>query len=647
MGKDINFLDVDVDSWCPPSELPDLRNRSVIAIDLETKDPNLRKHGPGWGRNDGEVIGYAVAADGWSGYCPIGHDGGGNMDPVLVRRWLNDILGGEHAIKVGHNMQYDLGWMKRDGVYPKGKIVDTMMTASLLDENRMGFSLNALCYDWLGKTKSEKLLVEAAKSFGVNPKSEMYKLPAMFVGPYAQVDAELALELYHYEMGQIDLNQLRDIFDLEMELLPMLVDMTFRGIRIDTDAAEIAREGVKKRMVKIQKALDKEAGGPISVWAGNDLAKAFDNMGMAYGRTPINEETGSGGNPSFTAGFLETQGSTFATNVVEMRKLSKVAGTFIDGILEHASDAGRIHSHINQLRSDDGGTITGRLSMSNPNLQQIPARDPELKKMVRGLFLPEEGEEWCVLDYSQQEPMLAVHYADAWGAYRGRPLRGVEEMIKMYQDDPDADFHSFAAALTGIGRTPSKAIGLGRMYGMGKRLMAANLGITIAEAEEMLGKFDANMPFLKELAKAVESKVQDPRSGGSIRTLRGRMCRFDKWEPSSFGQHKAMAYEEAVAAHGPHVRLKRAMTYKALNKLIQGSAADMTKQAMVNLGREGVLPMLQVHDDLNFSVSDRSVIPRYKEIMESAVELAVPVRCDVEIGPNWGAAKEIDLDKLL
>ena len=147
---------------------------------------------------------------------------------------------------------------------------------------------------------------------------------------------------------------------------------------------------------------------------------------------------------------------------------------------------------------------------------------------------------------------------------------------------------------------------------------------------------------MKALMDGVARQLDDPKSRGAIRSLKGRKCRFDLWEPDSFEMHKAMPYEEDVAAHGPHTRLKRAYTYKALNRLIQASAADMTKQAMINVCKAGVLPMLQIHDELAFSVDTAEQARELANVMEQAVPLSVPNKCDIDIGPSWGEATEVD-----
>ena len=616
--------------WIPPLELPDLTSASKIAIDVETRDPNLKKNGPGWPTGDGEVVGYAVAVDGWSGYIPIRHLGGGNLDEKIVNRWLKKVFECP-ADKIMHNAQYDLGWIKHMGFTVNGRIIDTMLIASLLDENRFSYSLNALSYDLLNKTKSEKALTEAAREFGVDPKAEMWKMPAMYVGPYAEADAELTLELWHYFSVKLGQEDLWSIANLELDLLPCLVDMTMRGIRVDVNRVERTRDGLLKRERDVLKKLKSVAGPGVEIWAAQSLAKAFDKLGIHYPKTDK-------GAPSFTKLFLQDHQHPVAKLIVEARNLNKTSGTFINSIMKHCHADGRIHSHINQIRSDSGGTVSGRISMSNPNLQQIPARDPELGPMIRSLFLPEEGDQWAAIDFSQQEPRILVHYAHVYGKTRGIPLEGAADFVEAYKNNPETDFHSLVAEMANIPRKQAKTINLGLIYGMGVNKMSEQLDITVDEAKILVNQYHSRVPFVKGLMTGVMNRLNAKSSGGALRSLEGRKCRFDSWEPDTFAMNKALPYKEAVDEYGPTTRLKRAYTYKALNRLIQASAADMTKKAMVNLYKMGKLPMLQIHDELAMSVKNIEEAQEIAKVMEDAVPLEVPNVCDVEIGPSWGEA---------
>ena len=617
--------------WVPPHDLPDLTEAKRIAVDVETRDPNIKANGPGWATGDGEVVGYAIATDTWSGYIPIRHNGGGNLDEKIVNRWLKKVFECP-ADKIMHNAQYDAGWIRRMGFDLKGKMFDTMLIGSLLDENRFSYSLNALAFDYLDKTKSERLLNEAAQAFGLDPKSEMHKMPAMFVGPYAEADAEITLELFNYFNSKIISEGVADIVDLETRLLPCLIDMTLRGVRVDLDKAERLRNELLKREKTVLQSIKKLTGMDVEIWAAQSIAKAFEKLELSYPRTEKDA-------PSFTKSYLSDHEHELPKLIVEARNLNKTSGTFINTILKHCRSDGRIHSHINQIRSDDGGTVSGRISMNNPNLQQIPARDPELGPMIRGLFLPEEGDQWAAIDFSQQEPRILVHYAHVFGQNRNSPLRGAEEFVNMYNSDPKTDFHTMVAEMAQIPRKQAKTINLGMMYGMGVNKLADQLGIEADEARDIIKQYHSRVPFVKGLMNGVMNRLNEKDSKGELRSLLGRKCRFPLWEPDGFEMNKALPFEDAVKTYGDTVRLKRAYTYKALNRLIQASAADMTKKAMVDLYESGHLPLIQIHDEIAMSVKTVADAKNIAKIMENALPLSVPNLCDVEIGPSWGSAR--------
>jgi len=620
--------------WLPPEHpFPEIFDAPEIAIDVETRDPDLKTRGPGWPIKNGEVVGYAIAVPGWKAYFPVGHLGGGNMDARQINKYLKKVFECP-ADKIMHNAQYDLGWLRAMGFDVKGRIIDTMLTAALIDENRFSYSLNALCYDYLGKTKSEKTLVAAAREFGVDPKGQMWKLPSMYVGFYAEVDAEITLELWHHFKTILNNEDLWDIWKLETSLLPHLVSMTERGIRVDVDQAERTKQALLKRERSTYTEINKLAGMNVEIWAAASIAKAFDKSSLQYPRT----EKGS---PSFTKTFLAEHPHDLPKLILQARNLNKIQGSFIDSILRYVGKDGRVHGHINQVRSDDGGTVSGRISMSNPALQTIPARDPELGPMMRRLFLPEEGESWAAIDYSQQEPRILTSYAKRFGDYRKMAMGGVDTFINEYNDNPDADFHSMVAELSGLPRKTAKVINLALMYGMGVNKLSQQLDIPLEEAKDLTRQYHDKVPFVKQLTQGVQRYLDDPRSNGTIRSLRGRKCRFNLFEPDSFEMTKAMPYADAVNAYGPTTKLKRAYTFKALNRLIQASAADMTKQAMVNVCEAGHIPLLQVHDELAFSVKSEAQARELAKIMEDAVLLEVPNKCDIDLGPNWGDAKEL------
>ena len=609
--------------WVPPETFPDLSSAKEIAIDLETCDPNLERFGPGWPRKDGYVVGYAVAVEGWRGYYPVAHAGGGNLDKGLVERWIKKVLA-LPADKIMHNAAYDCGWLMASGFRVEGRVFDTMLAAPLVDENRFSFALNSLGFDYVKEVKSEAGLKEAAADFGVHPKKELWKLPAMYVGAYAEQDAALTLKLWHQLKIKMREEEVESIFELETDLFPVLLGITAQGILFNQEKAGFLIKDMRFREKQLLMDIKKESGVHVDIWAAASISVAFDKIKVEYPRSAT-------GLPSFTKNFLDTCEHPIARKIVEARELNKTHGTFLQPYLDFSAHDGRIHPSINQLRSDDGGTITGRLSMSSPNLQQVPARHEIIGPLVRSLFLPEKEELWAANDFSSQEPRLLVHYATLL------ELNGATKMADAYKTDPDTDFHQMVADMAGIKRKQAKTIGLGLCYGMGKSKLAKELDLPLDEADGLIKTFHAKVPFLRGTIDAVMRRIENASSNGSIRTLLGRKCRFPLWEPMEWGVNKALPYDEAVAKYGS--RVKRAYSYKGLNKLMQGSAADQTKAAMIALHKAGFNILLQVHDELALSVKNRAEAEEAARIMATAVELMVPSRVDVEIGPSWGEAK--------
>ena len=606
--------------WVMPDDLKDLKGCKEIAIDLETNDPGLTTSGSGSVVGKGHIAGVAVAVEGWSGYFPIGHENGGNMDKKLVLGWLQEILNQEYTTFIFHNAMYDVCWLRAVGISIKGKIVDTMIAASLVNENRFKFDLNSLAKEYVGIGKDENVLRIAAKDFGVDPKAEMWRMPAMYVGEYAERDAEVTLKLWQRLSIELHNEELMDIFNLETKLFPCLVDMRFKGVRVDLEHAAKLKKNLIIREDKILKNIKDLVGFDIEINAARSIAKGFDKLKLPYDRTEKSNE------PSFTKNFLQNHPHPLPKAIADAREINKARTTFIDSITKHSSK-GRIHADINQIRSDQGGTVTGRFSMSNPNLQQIPARHPELGPMIRSIFIPEEKCKWGTFDYSQQEPRILVHYAKL------QNLEGVDEIVDAYNQG-DADFHQVVADMAGIERKQAKTINLGLMYGMGKNKLMSELGLQKEAAEKLIKQYHAKAPFVKQLMDNVTRKAENR---GKIRTLGGRACHFNFWTPTQFGVFTPLPLEQARKEYDEP--LKRAFTYKALNKLIQGSAADMTKKSMVALYENGIIPHIQIHDEVDISIESPEQAEKIIEIMESAVTLKVPNKVDYESGKNWGEIK--------
>ena len=609
--------------WNTPIEYKDLSQYKEVAIDLETRDDGLNeKLGAGWALGKGEIVGFAVAVEGWKGYFPFGHLGGGNMIPEQVKKYMKDVCALPNT-KIFHNAQYDVGWLEASGITVNGPVVDTMIAAALINENRFSYSLNALSVDYLNEIKAETELREAAAAHGIDPKAEMWKLPAEHVGYYAEQDAELTLKLWQRFKHEITSQSLTTVWEMEQQLLPILIKMRQRGVRVQVEKAAELQKEMKLQEKEILLDIQKEIGIEIDIWAPRQIAKAFDKLKLEYPRTEKTKE------PSFTQNWLINNKNKIAQLIVSAREVNKFHGTFLSSIMKYQIN-GRIHGEINQLRGDNGGTVSGRLSMSNPNLQQVPSRNKDFGPKIRSLFIPEEGHKWGSFDYSQQEPRMTVHYA----ASIGDGYEGSNELVDAYQN-ASADFHQTVADLVGIDRTQAKTIGLGLMYGMGKNKLANSLGVSKDEANELIIKYNKKVPFVKKLSDRCKYAADEK---GVIRTKKGRKCRFDMWETRDFGLHQAEKYEDAVAKYGKD-NIKRAYTYKALNRLIQGSSADQTKQSMLDCYNAGHLPMLQIHDELCFNIKDEAHAKEIQKLMQNTIEFKVPSVVEYGLGESWGDAK--------
>jgi len=609
--------------WSCPAEYKDLSHAKEIAIDLETRDEGIGSgQGAGWATGNGNIIGFAVATEGWQGYYPFNHFGGGNMIPAQVKKYIKDVCA-LPCTKIFHNAQYDIGWLEQEGYKINGEIIDTMIAAAIVDENRWSYSLNTLSKDYLGEIKAETDLIIAAKEHGVDPKGEMWKLPAEYVGFYAEQDARLTYLLWQQLKKEIVQQSLGTIWELESSLLPVLIKMRQRGVRVKVEQAESLRSKMRLQEKELLKEIKKEAGLEVDIWAARQIATAFDKLKIDYPRTAKTHE------PSFTQNWLINCRHKIAKLIVKTREINKFHNTFLSSIMKYQVK-GRIHAEINQLRSDNGGTVSGRLSMSHPNLQQVPARNKEFGPMIRSLFIAEEDHQWGSFDYSQQEPRMTVHYASSIG----NGYEGSRDLVKAYHE-ASADFHQTVADLVGIERTQAKTIGLGLMYGMGKNKLANSLGLSKEEAQLLISKYNRKVPFVKLLS---DRCMQTASEKGVIRTKKGRKCRFNLWEPRDFGLHNAETFENAVAKYGRD-NIKRAYTYKALNRLIQGSSADQTKQAMLACADAGHIPILQIHDELCFNIKDKKMADEIKKIMEGCIEFKVPFVVDKKLGDSWGNAK--------
>lgn len=637
--------------WRPPTQFPDLSRARVISIDTETKDPELPDHGPGWARGKGHMVGVSVGVPGggkW--YFPFRHEveAQDNLPPEAVIAWLRDTLANPHQPKVGANLSYDLGWLRHEGVEVAGELVDVQYAEALLDE-RAKVGLEILAQKYLGEGKDTNLLYRWCSDYYGGPVSSeqrknIYRAPPRLVGPYAETDADLPLRLAPVLYPLLEREGMVDLFRMECELIPLMLAMRYAGVTVNLAKAEELRDTLQERSKVEAARLRDLVGFDVDINAADSLAKAFDKVGLTYGRTPK-------GKPSFTKVFLTNLNHPVGDRIREIRKLDKLRGTFVESYILNSHVNGKVYGQFHPLRSDDGGTRSGRFSSSTPNLQNIPARDEELAPLVRGLFIPDEGHRWWrKYDYSQIEYRFLAHFAV--GAL-------AEEVRRIYNENPDTDYHEMTLDLVAPvagwdvstkdrrkhHRRPIKNINFGLIYGMGVDKLSNDLGLTRTQGKQLFAAYHSAAPFAKATMDACS---EEARLTGVITTILGRKSRFDLWEPASWGNGDdtiALPYEKAILQWG---NIRRAYTHKALNRRLQGSAADMMKMAMVRCWKEGIfdatgVPRLTVHDELDFSDPGGrdEAFREMRRVLESAIKLRIPVRADCDIGPDWGHVKEL------
>lgn len=628
--------------WTPPSHLPDRLEGKVIGLDTETRDPLIKSWGPGWAIGEGYVVGVSIAADNWKGYLPIRHERGPNLDARIVKQWLNKVLSDPNQGKVGANVGYDLGWLDREGVTVQGPLYDVAYACALLDEDRMSYSLDAMGKHDLNRTKDERLLREAAAAFGYGKaiKDNLWRLPPAHVGPYAEEDAVLARDLLLEYTPRMEREDLWDLFaNTECALIRPLMKMRKKGVRVDLDRAAQLAKRFGTEFADIVHEIRRRWGYAPEVWSSESLSVLFDKAGVEYPKTLA-------GKPSFQAAWLSAQSSDVAQMVLRARRLDKMKSSFAESMIAGHAKNGRIHCEFHPLRSDDGGTVSGRFSSSNPNLQQVPSRDEERAPLVRGCFIPEDGCRWGQFDYSEQEPRTLVHFASLVNA------KGAEEAVRYYRDNPKASFHTFVSELTGMERKKAKIINLGLFYAMGGVKLCRSLGLPVVvretrnggtyeapgpEAIEILEQYNEKLPFVSAMQELTKDLVE---RRGYIKTLLKRRARFNLWEPASMRQTKLGLPKWKAEKTWPGVPLKRAFMHKALNRLVQGSSADMMKRAIIEVDRAGYTPHLTVHDELDDSIENERQGREITEIMKTCVNLVVPLRVDAEYGSDWGHVSE-------
>jgi DNA polymerase I-like protein with 3'-5' exonuclease and polymerase domains len=611
-----------VENWRPPAEFPILP-AGFVALDLETKDEGLSQGvGPGWPWGGGKIVGIALTWATGECYIPVQHPGGGNLDLRLVLRWLKDQMRRKDITWVLANALYDFGWI---GEWPEGRVIDVQILAPLLNENKRAYGLDALGKEYLGVGKKETSLERYAAMRGwKRPKDMIWRMPAPIVAPYALQDTRLTLDLALKMLPICEQEELGQAIALEEQLQPILWMMRRNGVRVDLDGAERLKLKYEQKTKEAIQQIQRQTGVTISPWDVPSLAKALAHEGINVPQTAT-------GLPSVTKELLAEwgkAGSVSAKLILSARQYDKAKSTFIEGHFLGSARNGRIFPEFPPLRSetDDGsgyGTVSYRFSCRNPNLQQLPGRGDEFTADIRGLCLPEEGEEWHSADYSQQEPRMAIHYAE------GMKVPGGKEAADRLRATSDTwDFHTETSEIVGIPRKRVKSISLGRMYGAGDAGCATLMGLPTVEiqtrngprliagpeAKVLLDTYDAKYPWVRESTDYVKD-VATRR--GWIRLLGGYRARF--------------ARRKGEVGDFPH---------KAFNRLVQGGSAAQTKKSIIIYYEiTGRVPLVTVHDENGVSGGNREKKALAEAMVSSfAEDLRVPMRVDATSGRSWGEA---------
>jgi len=434
-------------AWDMPTSLPDYSGASVISLDIETYDPGLIEKGPGHVFNNGHIEGVSLALDETTyGYYPVTTEKHGGFSVDQIIEWLNRIFGRDTTM-VGHSLLYDYGWLNHYGFKHTGKFFDVQFAEALIDEHRKHYSLDAIAHDYgLAGKKTVELYEWCNYAFGggVGPKqrANIYRAPLYLVGPYAEADAYVPMQVKAFQEPIIDEEGLRAVLDMENALIPMLTAMRKRGVRVDEKSRDTLDSQLTSELVKACSVIEEYAGHTINADSPDEIAKVFDKQGWSYPYTAKTKK------PSFTKAFLQSVDEPFVKSILTCRSLSKMQSTFVRGYFNKAYK-GRLHCNIHPLRTDDNGTVSGRFSTTAPNLGNIPSRDPTWAPLIRGLFLPDEGEEWVSLDIKQAEFRFLAHYGMGDGA---------SALRAKYCRDPTTDFHAAVQKGTGIGRKPIKTL---------------------------------------------------------------------------------------------------------------------------------------------------------------------------------------------
>ncbi|MEJ5200144.1 MAG: DNA polymerase I, partial [Anaerolineae bacterium] len=579
----------------------------MVAFDTETT---------GLDPQQAELVGLAVA---WgrqanqAAYIPLRHADTAGLPWESVRQALQPAFAVAGQVKVAHNAGYDLSILNRYGLRIQGELVDTMIAAWLLDPSNRGLGLKDLAW-----TRLHTEMTPIADLIG-SGKSQitMDRVPAATAAAYAGADAVMTLRLADVLLPEVAEKGLLPLFrDIEMPLVPVLVDMEATGIKLDVQVLKQMSVELTARLRQLELEIQRIAGYAFNINSTQQLSDVlFGKLGLP------------------TEGLKKTQAGTYSTAaevleglrgkheivdlILEQRQLSKLLSTYVDALPSMVNPrTGRVHTSYNQT-----GAETGRLSSTNPNLQNIPVRT-EVGREIRRAFVAETGWRLLSADYSQVELRILAH------------ISGDEYLLAAFARGED--IHASAAAkvygiplsqVTKEQRAVAKMMNFATSYGVTAFGLAQRTGLSRTEAEQFMQRYFATYPGVK---RYIEETKKLAREQGYVETLLGRRRYFPVLKTTANTQQ---AYNVRQAA-------ERA----AINHPIQGTAADIIKIAMIRLHRalaEGgyrARMLLQVHDELVLEVPEAELTvvgPLVREVMEGAYPLKAALKVDLEAGPNW------------
>jgi len=633
--------------WKPATEFPDLSGAKAISFDVETFDPEINDFGAGWARGKGHIIGVALATDdGYKKYFPLRHEEGFNHPPS-IRDYIKDQISRPHQPKVAHNAIYDVGWLTFEGLPVVGELHDSWTAEKLLNHSSSA-SLEETAQRYLKEGKESTELYKwawdywgsgVAKTTAEMRKLSMqnlYRTPAELVGFYGESDVDLPLRILPKQFERMEELGLSEVYRMECDLIGLLVQMRLKGVQVDLEKADAAYKAFGVAITELQKEIDEIAGKPINTGSALEIAPVFDKLKIKYPRTEKTDK------PSFKGEFLKTVEHPLAAKIVEIEDLKKMQSSFIKGQILEANVESKVFCTFNPLRA-----VTGRMSCSDPNLQQTPSRG-NLAKTVKSCFIPDFGHsEWRDYDFSSIESRILAHFAVGQGA---------KDLRKEYNNDPFTDYHTFTQTmiknLVGLelNRKHVKNVNFAGIYGASEKKLQRMMGLTDAEATTFFEAYHTGLPYVRETMKHVSHGASQC---GFTTTIMGRRALFDKWEPK-FNKERVMPlkFKDAVRVFGPNVQ--RAYLHKALNYLIQGSAADLMKKVMVQCHQDGIfdvigVPRLVIHDALEFSVESNSpdveeAFRAMRHVMENTIKFKIPIKVEGHKGPSWGSVPDLIVD---